>query len=102
MVTRERIVQALGTVSGLTPSPTKTGPISPGDAWPVWRATRWANTVPDGVRLGTWDVLIALPEGGSDVTTAEGDPLVEVVGAALIAAGLQIDLVEPARTAVTE
>ena len=102
MTTREAIVAALGTVGGLSPSGTKTGPISPGDAWPVWRATRWANAVPDGVRLATWDVLVALPDGGSDVTTAEGDPLVEAVGAALIAAGLQIDLVEPARTAVTE
>jgi hypothetical protein len=102
MVTREAIVAALGTVPGLTPSATKTGPISPGDAWPVWRAYRWTNIVPDGLRAATWDVLVALPDGGADVTVAEGDPLVEAVGLALIGAGLQIDLVEPARTAVTE
>ena len=102
MVTRDAIVAALATVPGLTPSPTKTGPISPGDAWPVWTATRWANTVPGGVRLGSWYVLIALPDAGLDVTTAEADALVETIGAALIGAGLQIDVVEPARTQVTD
>ena len=102
MVTRGQIVAALGTVPGITPSSSKTGPISAGDAWPVWTGTRWANTVPGGVRLGSWYVLVALPDTGADVTTAEGDALVETIGAALIAAGLQIDVVEPARTQVTD
>ena len=102
MTSRDAIVTALAAVPGLSPSPTKTGPISPGDAWPVWRATRWGNQVPDGIRLASWEVLVALPDMGADVTTAEGDRLVETVGMALIGAGLQIELVEPARTSVTE
>ena len=102
MTTRDAIVAALGTVPGITPKRTLTGPISPGDAWPVWIATRWANIVPDGVRLAQWEVLVALPDTGADATVSEADPLVETVGMALIGAGLQLDSVGPARTMVTE
>lgn len=102
MVTRDDIVAALATVPGLTPSPTKTGPISAGDAWPVWTSTRWGNNVPAGLRFTSWYVLVALPDAGSDVTTAEGDALVETVGMALVGAGLQILTVDPARTQVAD
>lgn len=86
---------ALAAVPGLNPTPTKTGPIVAGDAWPVWRSTRWANQVPDGVRLADWWVMVALPNVGTDVTTAEADPLVEVIGAALVAIDLHLEVVEP-------
>ena len=101
MTTREAIVAALAG-AGLTAVPTVTGPIVAGMAWPAWRSTRWANTVPDGVRLGTWYVFVALPNGAPDVTTAEADPLVEAVGAALIGAGLAIETVEPYQVPATE
>jgi len=94
MTTRDEIAAALTSV-GLNGTPTKTGPISAGDGWPQWRSTRWANTVPFGVRLGSWYVYVALPGGGVDVTAAEADPLVETVGQALVDAGLQIEVVEP-------
>jgi len=94
MTGRDQIVAAL-VAAGLNGTATKTGPISPGDAWPAWRSTRWANTVPDGVRLGSWYVFVALPGGGPDVTVAEADPLVESVGQQLVEAGLQIEVVEP-------
>lgn len=83
------------TAAGLDGHLTITGPISAGMAWPAWRSTRWANTVPDGVRLGAWYVFVALPNGGPDVTVAEADPLVERIGMALIGAGLQVETVEP-------
>jgi hypothetical protein len=98
-MTREAIVAALATVPGLTPSPTKTGPISPGDAWPVWRSSAWLNRC---LIEATWDVLVALPDYGPDVTVAEGDPLTALVGEALMEAGCEVVSVEPARTAVTE
>lgn len=98
-MTRAAIVAALGTVPGLSPSPTKTGPISPGDAWPVWRSSVWKNRC---LTEATWDVLVALPDLGSDVTTAEADPLALAVAEALMAAGCRVIQVEPARTAVTE
>ena len=94
MTSREAIAAAL-VAAGVNGTPTKTGPIVAGDGWPVWRATRWANTVPDGVRLGSWFVFVALPNAGLDATTVEADPLVETIGAALIAAGLEIEVVEP-------
>jgi hypothetical protein len=102
MVSRDEIVAALASVPGLTAKRTLTGPVSPGDAWPVWQGTRWANVVPDGVRLASWEVLVALPDQGSDVTVSEADPLVETVGMALVDAGLQIESVGPSRTNVTE
>jgi hypothetical protein len=98
-VTRAAIVAALGTVPGITPKATIGGPISPGDAWPVWRSSVWLNRC---LTETTWDVLVALPDAGADVTAAEGDPLVPLVGEALMAAGCQVVQVEPARTAVTE
>jgi len=94
VTSRDDIVAALN-AAGLNGQPTKVGPISAGDAWPAWRATRWANAAVGGVRLGSWFVFVALPGGGVDVTTAEADPLVEVIGAQLIAAGLQIEVCEP-------
>ena len=81
--------------AGLNGQAVKVGPISPGDAWPAWRNTRWGNTVPDGVRLAAWYVYVALPAGALEATVAEADPLVEKVGAELIAAGLQVETVEP-------
>jgi hypothetical protein len=102
VTTRADIVAALATVPGLSPSLTKTGPISAGDAWPIWTGTRYLNAVPDGLRERSWYVLVALPDAGLDVTTVEGDALIESVGMALIGAGLQIVLVEPARTQVTD
>lgn len=98
-MTRAAIVGALGTVPGLAASPTKTGPISPGDAWPVWRSSTWRNGC---VVEATWDVLVALPDAGQDVTVTEADPLTLAVGEALMAAGCRVLGVEPARTAVTE
>ena len=98
---RDAIVAALVGV-GLNGTATKTGPISPGDAWPRWRSTRWANQHPEGPRLGAWWVFVALPNGGQDVTVAEADPLVETVGDALIAAGLRLVTVEPYQVSVAE
>jgi hypothetical protein len=98
MTTRAEIVAALASV-GLNGSPTKTGPISAGDAWPAWRSTRWANRCLD---LGSWFVFVALPAGGPDVTVAEADPLVVAIGEALMAAGLQVEVVEPYRIPVAD
>jgi hypothetical protein len=101
MTTRAEILAALESV-GLAAVATPTGPVGAGMAWPVWRSTRWANVVPDGVRLGAWWVFVALPAGAPDVTVAEADPLVEAVGMALVGAGLEIDQVEPYRWVTTE
>jgi hypothetical protein len=99
---RQVIVDALAAVPGLTAKPTVSGPISAGDAWPVWRSTRWANPVPGGPRFGAWYVFVALPASSPDVTVAEADPLVETVGDALIAAGLRLVTVEPYAWPVAE
>lgn len=99
MTTRADIVDALATVPGLAAKATITGPISPGDAWPVWRSSIWKNRY---LIETTWDVLVALPDAGADVTVAEGDPLVAVIGEALAHANLQLVLVEPARTGTSE
>jgi len=92
MTSRADIVAALAAVPGLDAHPTITGPINAGMAWPVWRSARWANRC---LALGSWYVMVALPNGGPDVTVAEADPLVEVIGLALMDAGLQVTLVEP-------
>ena len=98
--TRQAIVDAITAADvGLSPSTTKTGPVSPGDAWPVWRSTTFPNI---HTAFNTWEVFVALPDAGADVTAAEADPLVASVAAALRAAGLQIELVEPVRVGVVE
>jgi hypothetical protein len=101
VTSRDDIVAAL-TAAGLDAHATITGPIVAGMAWPAWRNTRWANAVPDGVRLGAWYVFVALPNGAPDVTVAEADPLVVSIGAALISIGLQIEVVEPYSIPVEE
>lgn len=101
MTSRDEIMAALAGV-GLAPVSAPTGPIAAGMAWPIWRWTEWANVVPDGVRLGSWFVFVALTNAGPDATAAEADPLVETVGMALVGAGLQVERVEPFRWITTE
>ena len=102
MTPRSAIVSALATVPGITAKPTVTGPVSPGDAWPAWRSTRWANLAADGPVLGAWYVFVALSTGGADVTVMEADPLVDVVARALMGAGLHVVTVEPYQVTVAE
>lgn len=99
MTAREDILAALATVPGLSPHPSQPPAIAAGTAWPVWRSSTWANRC---LALGTWWVYVALPAAALDVTVAEADPLVEVIGLALMGAGLQVTLVEPYRIAVTD
>jgi hypothetical protein len=102
MTPRQAIVDALAMVPGLTAKPTVSGPISPGDAWPVWRSTVWANPVPGGPRFGAWFVYVALPGGAPDVTVAEADPLVELIGDALWLVPVRVVTVEPYAWPVAE
>jgi hypothetical protein len=89
-VTRQAIADALS-AAGLTGRPTQPPSIGAGDAWPVWRSTQWANATPGGPRPRS-----------PDVTVAEGDAQVELVGDALWMAGLRVVTVEPWRIAVTD
>ena len=100
-VTRQAIGDAL-TAAGLTGRPTQPPSIGAGDAWPVWRTTAWANATPGGPRPRSWYVMVALPNGSPDVTVAEGDALVELVGDALWMVGLRVVAAEPWRIAVTD
>jgi hypothetical protein len=98
--TRAELVAALSTVPGLSVTPTQPGSIVAGAAWPVWRQTVWRNQVPDGARALTWFVFVALGSADLESTVLEADPLVELVGDALIGAELGVQLVEPVRITV--
>lgn len=100
MTSREDIVAALGSVAGVSASSTQPDVVVALAAWPVWRATTWANQVRDGVRLLSWYVVVALPNASRDATVAEADPIVETIGQALADAELGVLSVAPTTVAV--
>jgi hypothetical protein len=66
--------------------------IGAGAAWPVWASSTWRTT---GYWQVLWYVFVSLPNGDDEATALEGDPLVDLVGQALAAAGLGGLVAEP-------
>jgi hypothetical protein len=96
---RDDIVAALATVPGLSPSPTTPSVITAGAAWPVWASSTWVTI---GYWRTLWYVFVALENSDAETTTMAGDPLVDLVGQALAAAGLGGLVVEPWSWAMDE
>jgi len=91
-VTRDDIVAALATVPGLAASPVTPDNIVAGAAWPVWASSTWVTTC---YWRTLWYVFVAVTGGSQDASSAEADPLVDLVGQALATAGLGGLIVEP-------
>lgn len=78
---RQEILDALGTVGELTPSPTVPDVIVSGSAWPIWRRT----TLTTGcVTSEEWEVWVALP-ASTELTSAEtADGIRDTIAQALL------------------
>lgn len=104
-VTREEIATALGSVAGLSSSPSRPPTPTAGAAWPQWRSTRYDGGRADGPTETSWYVYVVVGGGTVESSIDASDPLVATVSAALFglagAAGgqLVVELVEPIRLA---
>jgi len=91
---RTRIVDALATVPGLTPTPATPDTITEGAAFPKWIESRFSSGKLSRPMLHTFDVIVVLPAGYNPDTVDAADGLVPQVMAAL--AGIaSVDLAEP-------
>ena len=91
MITRGEIADAL-TAAGMAGTTTQPGPSWPGMRGPCGGdhvGQRHPGRGPPGAVVRE----VALPNGATDVTVAEADPLVEIVGDALWLAGLRVPAV---------
>lgn len=90
---------ALGTVPDLSASPTEPPVLTPYSAWPVWDHDEGVNPC---VLREFWQVVVLLPGGDRAFTVTEGDRLRGPVSAALFAAPVFVDRVEPSRVSNEE
>jgi hypothetical protein len=91
---RQAIVDALGTVEGVTPHPSAPDAIAAGDGWPAWesgqyRAGKLAHPI-----THTYSVFVVLPAGYLPDTVNSGDALAEPLMSAMHKIG-DVDLAEP-------
>lgn len=88
---RQAIVDALGKVDGLAPTPGPPAPIVAGSAWPGWVSTSFINACVMDTR---WYVFVALPAGMTLATIDAGDELVQDIATVLWPLG-KVSVVEP-------
>jgi hypothetical protein len=94
-LTRAEVAAAIEAVPGVTPTPDRPPSLSAGVAWPVLRSE---TTAMGGCALETrWYVLVVASNADEASTIASADPLAGPLIAALRAAGLVVEIVEPVR-----
>lgn len=91
--TRAAIVDALTTVSGITPYPVVPDQVTAGAAWP-----KWVQTTYDGplcrLTRDTYEVLVTLPAAYVATTVDQGDAFRDAVIPALRQVG-RVEFAEP-------
>jgi hypothetical protein len=86
--TRAAIVDALKTVEGLTVYPTAPDNPVAFDAFPRWAVTNYVGGRLTWQGVHEYDALVVLPAGYEPDTVAQGDSLLDLVAAALMAVGV--------------
>lgn len=72
--TRDELVEALGTVQGLTGYPLAPDQATAGAAWPKWVQSTYAGHLCQG-QVDTWEVFAVLPADYAPETVDQGDEL---------------------------
>jgi len=83
MTARDAIVEALGTVTGLTPSTTTPVAPVPGSAWPRWVITNYQGGKLCALAVHDYDVWVVLPNDVPEETVETADGLLAEVATAL-------------------
>lgn len=97
-LTRAEIAAAIAGVPGVSSTTDRPPSLDAGVAWPVKRSD---TSTRGGCAIESrWYVMVVGPNGGEASTIAAADPIVQPLIAALRAAGLVVEVVEPVRLPV--
>lgn len=91
---RQAVVDALATVTGLTPTPAMPDTPDFGSAWPVWAESRYRDGKLARPLVPTYEVRVILPASYHRDTVDVGEELAEEVCAALSKIG-SVDVAQP-------
>lgn len=91
---RQALLDALGTVPGLRPTPTMPDTPMPGSTWPVWAESRYGPGKLCRPLAHVYEIRVVLPAGWLPETVDTADGLVEQIAAALSRVA-QLDLLSP-------
>lgn len=94
---RGRIVEALGTVVGITATETVPPAAMAGAAWPTWVQSQFNGKLHYTVS-SQYDVIVVLPAGSLETTVEAAGGLVDEAGEALMKIGT-IEYVQPVNVA---
>lgn len=95
------IMDALGTVDGVTPYPSHPDNMTDGAAWPIWANTVWTGGKLCRAPVSTYDVVVILPAGYDPFTVQTAGSLRDVVAAALRTVGA-VEIAEPVMVTAAE
>ena len=97
-LSREELAAAIAGVPGVSATAERPPSLDAGAAWPVWRSE---TPILAGCAVELrWYVLVVGPNGSEASTIAAADPMVAPLVAALKAAGLSVEIIEPVRLPV--